>query len=54
MSIEIKDVTFPWISCLMGPSSSAPNAINFVTVLLMSVTVNDRSEEYPFCITWSL
>lgn len=53
-SINIETVTFPWTSYLMGPSSSAPNAINFVTVLLMSFTVNDRSVECPFCMSWSL
>lgn len=46
--------TLPWISYLMGPSNSAPNAINFVTVLLISATVKERSEEYPFCTMWSL
>lgn len=38
----------------MGPSNSAPKAISFVTVLLMSATVKDRSDEYSFCTTFSL
>ena len=41
--------TFPWISYLIGPSNSAPNAISFETVLLMSGTVNDSIEEYTLC-----
>jgi hypothetical protein len=28
--------------------------MSFVTVVLMSVTVNDSKEEYPFCTTWLL
>jgi len=42
---EYRDNTFPWISYLIGPSNSAPNAINFDTVLLMSGTVKDSIEE---------
>jgi hypothetical protein len=41
--------TFPWISYLIGPSNSAPSAISFETVLLMSGTVNDSMEEYTLC-----
>jgi hypothetical protein len=37
--------TFPWISYLIGPSNSAPSAINFETVLLISGTVKDSIEE---------
>ena len=49
MPTDIEVITFPWISYLMGPSNSAPKAMSFVTVVLMSVTVNDSKEEYPFC-----
>ena len=43
--IEILKVTFPWTSYLIGPSSSAPKAINLDTLVFISVTVKDRSEE---------
>ena len=49
MPTDIEVITFPWISYLMEPSNSAPKAMSFVTVVLMSVTVNDSKEEYPFC-----
>lgn len=42
--------TFPWISCFMGPSSSAPSAISLVTVLFRSATVKDSIEEYPLFV----
>jgi len=48
-------ITFPFPRVyLIGPSSSAPNSISFITVLLMSITVKDKSEEYPSCTTFSL
>lgn len=47
--------TLPWTSYLIEPSSSAPNSISFEIVVLISVTVNDSNEEYPFSFTtWSL
>jgi len=47
--------TLPWTSYLIEPSSSAPNSISLEIVVLMSATVNDSNEEYPFSlITCSL
>lgn len=43
--MDYRQHTFPWISYLIGPSNSAPRAINFVTVLFMSATVKDSIEE---------
>lgn len=44
-SWEYRDNTFPWISYLIGPSNSAPNAISFDTALFMSGTVKESIEE---------
>jgi hypothetical protein len=49
-AIRMQVHTFPWISYLMGPSNSAPRAISFVTVLLMSGTLKDSIEEYTLCV----
>lgn len=47
---EMVAFTLPWTSYLIEPSSSAPNSISLEIVVLMSVTVNDSSEEYPFSL----